>query len=45
MYALALAIGIHKLFQLRGVLDLEENFLAILDKGNSTWLLTLRLSC
>lgn len=45
MYALSLAIGIHKLLELGCIFDFEENFLAVLNKGWCTWLLTLRLSC
>jgi hypothetical protein len=40
-----LTVGVHELLELSGILDLEEDFLAILSREYCTWLLTLRLSC
>lgn len=45
MYALALAVGIHELLQLRRVLDLEKHLLSVLDQQGNTWLFTFKFSC
>ena len=43
--ALALAVGIHEFLELGGGLDLEEDFLAVLNYNGGTWLFTFRLRC